>query len=60
MEYDYIRIKTIIKDRKGWINIGFISKKRMQIFDQMLFLAYQLTNTAPGKLFKNDLLKDNF
>lgn len=59
-EYDYVRILTTIKDKKGWISIGFISKKRKKIFDQMMFLAYQLTNIAPGKLFKNDRLKDTF
>ena len=59
-ECDYIRIKTTIKEKKGWINIGFISKKRLQIFDQMMFLAFQLTNTNPGRLFNNILLADNF
>ena len=59
-EYDYIRILTTVEDKKGWISIGFISKKRKKIFDQMMFLASQLTNIAAGKLSKNDRLKDIF
>lgn len=58
VEFDYIKIKYVhpTTNRKRWLNLGFISKRQFHLFDRMLFLAKQVSRTAPGRLFDNKLL----